>query len=277
MVVHKQTSLRQVERPLVQRDPEATLNEAITTCKDVQVLGQLMTLAKEWKADRAKEAFLRAMADFQGECPPIPKMKKVSMTKRDNTPGPSYSHAELDKIVDLIRPFKAKNGLSHEWKNDFFLERRKVYIEKANAVHEIDVPMIRVHCVVSHKDGHTKSAFMEGELDDSGSKNNIQQRGSTMTYLERYSLISAMGLVTAGTDNDGHSYTDPNRPVKEKEKPTPEKPAMSVDFYNKAFTRISLDGHDILQQCKDTYTLTEKQRHGLEGAEKMRIEKMKTI
>ena len=44
---------------------------------------------------------------------------------------------------------------------------------------------------------------MESGLDTSGAKNDIQQKGSTQTYLQRYTLIGALGLTTADEDNDG--------------------------------------------------------------------------
>ena len=38
--------------------------------------------------------------------------------------------------------------------------------------------------------------------DTSGKKNEIQSRGSTITYLQRYTLIGALGLTTADEDID---------------------------------------------------------------------------
>jgi hypothetical protein len=43
---------------------------------------------------------------------------------------------------------------------------------------------------------------MSGEPDTSGGKNNIQAKGSTMTYLQRYTLNLALGICTED-DNDG--------------------------------------------------------------------------
>ena len=57
-------------------------------------------------------------------------------------------------------------------------------------------------CVLSHKSGHYEETTLSGPPDASGSKNAIQAIGSTLTYLQRYSLVQALGLA-AGDDDDG--------------------------------------------------------------------------
>ncbi len=44
---------------------------------------------------------------------------------------------------------------------------------------------------------------MEAPADTSGSKNMVQARGSTITYLERYTLCAILGIATADEDMDG--------------------------------------------------------------------------
>lgn len=44
---------------------------------------------------------------------------------------------------------------------------------------------------------------MRASPDNSGSKNAIQAVGSTVTYLQRYTLLAATGLAAAGQDDDG--------------------------------------------------------------------------
>lgn len=259
------------------QNPEAMLSMAVQSGQDVQIIRELMALAKEWKAEKAKEEFNQAMTLFQAEVPAIPKLKKVNQKKKDNSGqwvdgGPAYKHAELDHIVTIIQPFKAKHGLSHDWANEFFLQRRLAWLEEAKSVQEYDVPMIRITCTVTHKNGFSKSAFIEAEHDKSGSKNKIQERASTITYGQRYSLIAAFGLVTAGVDDDGRGSEPEANTKKAKEKPTDLKPPMSDEQFNKAFVRIK-DGEDLLPKLKEAYTMNEKQIHGLESADDMRKNK----
>ena len=51
--------------------------------------------------------------------------------------------------------------------------------------------------------GHSEAVSIAGPLDDSGQKNGIQQIGSTITYLERYTLMAIMGLAAHDQDDDG--------------------------------------------------------------------------
>jgi hypothetical protein len=52
--------------------------------------------------------------------------------------------------------------------------------------------------------GHSEEgAVLEGAPDTSGSKNSIQAVGSTVSYLERYTLLAATGLAAKDQDDDG--------------------------------------------------------------------------
>ena len=63
---------------------------------------------------------------------------------------------------------------------------------------------IKVTCILSHKSGHSEENTLSGPADASGSKNAIQAIGSTLTYLQRYTLTQALGLA-ASDDDDGRS------------------------------------------------------------------------
>ena len=65
-------------------------------------------------------------------------------------------------------------------------------------------------CILSHKAGHSEETTLAGPADASGSKNAIQAIGSTLTYLQRYTLVQALGLA-ATLDDDGSSAGDPER------------------------------------------------------------------
>jgi ERF superfamily len=60
-----------------------------------------------------------------------------------------------------------------------------------------------VTCILTHQMGHSEETTLAGAPDNSGSKNSIQAIGSTVTYLERYTLLAATGLAAANGDNDG--------------------------------------------------------------------------
>ena len=55
---------------------------------------------------------------------------------------------------------------------------------------------IHVSCIVTHKAGHSETVTMDAAPDNSGKKNSIQQIASSVTYLQRYTLLAIAGLAT---------------------------------------------------------------------------------
>jgi len=62
---------------------------------------------------------------------------------------------------------------------------------------------------------------MSAKKDSSGNKNEIQARGSAITYLQRYTLIAALGISTADEDNDGQTVQPQSEPIKPSPKQEP--------------------------------------------------------
>jgi hypothetical protein len=60
---------------------------------------------------------------------------------------------------------------------------------------------VTVHCDLMHVRGHRERVTLTGPRDESGNKNSIQSIGSACTYLQRYTLVSALGLATGGDDD----------------------------------------------------------------------------
>jgi hypothetical protein len=157
--------------------PASMLQTAIEKGVDMSQIEKLMELYERWEANQARKKYYEALTTFQGLVPTIAKKRTAK------TPNYSYKFADLGTITETIKkPLKA-TGLAFRWEI------------KEDA-------QIEVTCIISHKDGHTERTTMKGPKDNSGGKNLIQQSGSTLTYLQRYSLIGALGLATADDDND---------------------------------------------------------------------------
>jgi len=163
--------------------PVTLIELALNQGADIEKLQQLMDLQERWEKKEAKKAFLDAMAQFQTM---VPVIKKTRTAKINSQKGSySYKFADLGTITSQIKEALKDCGLSYRWE------------------FEDHGPKLKVTCFVSHRDGHTESSVMEAGMDNSGYKNDIQQKGSTQTYLQRYTLIGALGLSTADEDNDG--------------------------------------------------------------------------
>ncbi len=160
-------------------NPASLIAQAIEKGLDVAALEKLLDLQQRWDADRARKQFFAAFTSFQANCPDLRKTKEVAF----NTT--SYKYAPLADITRQISKALKENELSYRWE-----------------IQDTDKE-IKVTCLVSHIDGHTERTTMSAQADASGGKNAIQGRASTVTYMQRYTLIGALGLSTADADMDG--------------------------------------------------------------------------
>lgn len=161
-------------------DPLEILQSAVDKNLTPETLKQLMDLQERWEANEAKKEYVEAMNAFKRNPPTISKNKHV---KFGNT---QYDHATLDHVCEEVTEALSAHGISHRWKVSQNQDR------------------ISVTCILTHQRGHSEETTLEGPADNSGSKNAIQAIGSTVTYLQRYTLLAATGLA-AGEDNDGHA------------------------------------------------------------------------
>lgn len=139
---------------------------------------EMLALSKDLAADQARRAFDEAVALAKAEIPVVGKNAKGHNDKR---------YADFSAYAKAVDPVIAKYGLSYRF--------RTAQTDK-----------ITVTCVLSHKAGHSEENSLSGPADSSGSKNAIQAIGSTLTYLQRYTLIQALGLA-ASSDDDGKVST----------------------------------------------------------------------
>jgi len=154
--------------------PSNLLEMAINKGADVDQLEKLMALQERYEARQAKSDFLKSVTGFQSEVPRITKTKV----------GHKFSYTPLADIIEQIKSTLQRHGLSYRFEQD----------------HEEG---IEVTCVLSHVGGHSESTSMKAGADSSGSKNDVQAIGSTVQYLQRYTLVGALGLTTADSDIDG--------------------------------------------------------------------------
>lgn len=164
--------------------PAALLSMAVSQGADLDRLERLMALQERFEANEARKAFVEAMTAFKAEPMEILKRKQVSFTTKDGDTT-SYKHAELSDVTAAVVPAMARHGLSHRWN-----------IEQTGT-------LVTVDCVITHAQGHSEKVTLFAGPDASGKKNAIQQIASTVTYLQRYTLLAACGLSTKGEDDDG--------------------------------------------------------------------------
>lgn len=156
--------------------PAELLQMAITADLDVDKLERLLDMQERWEATQSRKAFFEALAKFQYSCPDILKLDSAHTSK----------YAKLPRIVKVIAPTLRECGLTYRFET------------------QDDADKIIVTCIVTHCDGHSERSSMSASADNSGKKNPIQARASAVTYLQRYTLGGALGIVTMDEDNDGY-------------------------------------------------------------------------
>jgi len=159
--------------------PMSMIERALERGHDVAVIEKLMELQDRNQRDISRRAFDQAIAAAKAEFKPILKSGKVSHGHGKT----SFDHETLIDISNAVDGALSRYGLHYRYR-----------------VSQTD--RIIVTCIIAHKDGHSEETTLSGQPDTSGAKNSIQAVGSTVTYLQRYTLKAALGLAAAA-DDDG--------------------------------------------------------------------------
>lgn len=162
--------------------PMEMLDRAISTGASTDTLAKLMDLQERWEKSQARRAFDAAVADAKAEIPVIVKNRVVDFTTSKGRT--TYRHEDLAEIARTVDPILTKHGLSYRFRMSS----------------EPNQPVL-VTCILSHRDGYFEENTLSAGRDDSGSKNSIQAVGSTITYLQRYTLKGSLGLAAASDDD----------------------------------------------------------------------------
>lgn len=166
--------------------PANLLSLVVTQGADLEKIGALMDLMERNEKKIAKKEYTLAMAAFKAKPPVIVKDQAVSFGKT------SYNHASLGQVSQKINSALSLHGLTASWgaeQGDFG---------------------VMVTCTITHTGGHSESTSLFAPPDNSGGKNAIQSLGSSVSYLQRYTLLALTGLSTSENDDDGAAagYSD---------------------------------------------------------------------
>ncbi len=174
---------------------EGLIQQAIVNKVDVGTMERLLAMRNQIKAEQAKEAFDRALAKFQAECPPIRKDKAVN----DKFGKLRYKYAPLDTIVAQVKGHLQKNGFSYT--TDALVEEGWV-----TAV-----------CKVTHELGHSEVSNFKVPVDKDSYMSAPQKFAAALTFAKRYAFCNAFGILTGDEDNDANDFD--SSPVEDKAVP----------------------------------------------------------
>lgn len=168
--------------------PAQMLQIAVERNATIEQMERLYALKREFEADEARKALAAAFARFKAEAVQVVKTKAIN-----DGPLKGKKHADLWDVVTASSDVLARFGLSTSW-----------------AVTRDEPAWIEVTCTLKHEAGHSESVSLGGEPDTGPGRNKIQARGSTITYLQRYTLMAILGLAAREQDDDGNGGGEGN-------------------------------------------------------------------
>jgi hypothetical protein len=175
--------------PTQSRD-ESPLMLALRQGMPVETIREIKSMMEEERAWEAERAYNLAMSHVAEQLPTVLKSRQA----RD------YKYESLEDVDRAVRKPLSKHGFLYRW-----------------GVDQQSADVVSVTCIISHVDGHTerttlKAPVLKPIMSKQGNAvtNPVQALGSTISYLQRYSLRAALG-VAAGYDDDAASV-DQGRP-----------------------------------------------------------------
>jgi hypothetical protein len=166
----------------IQDEATTLISQAIDKNVPVETMEKLLSMRRELRAEKAKEAYDQAMSSFQADCPTIEKRKQ----------GYNYKYAPLESIVEQVKELLSKNGFSYTFDTD-----------------EVENAMV-VYCKVKHIAGHMEVSKAQIARETTTKMNASQQSGAAMTYGKRYAFCNAFGILTGDEDTDARA-TQPEK------------------------------------------------------------------
>lgn len=154
---------------------------------DPNKLSQLMELQERWEARQAERAFNEAFSQWKAL---NVQPRRLSHVKYETSKGSTdFWHDDVGITVQEVNRTMADFGLSVRW--------------SVTTPNSDTGTRITVQCIIAHRDGHSFAVSMSAAPDASGGKNSIQAVGSTVRYLQRYTLNTACGMAPPGKEDEG--------------------------------------------------------------------------
>lgn len=146
---------------------------------DVGKMEKLLDMQERIIDKQAAQAFAVAFAEMQADLPEITEAGEIKVGDIVRS-----RYAKFEDINQAVKPILKQYG--------FGIAFRTAQPEGK----------IIVSGVLTHKSGHREETHIELPADTSGSKNNVQAIGSSISYGKRYTLCDLLNITTRGQDDD---------------------------------------------------------------------------
>lgn len=157
---------------------------------DIDKMERLMAMHERMTERNARAAFAAALAEMQPELPVVDRKGNITIHQKDKPKTPenviqSTPYALWEDINEAIRPVLSAHGFALSFR-----------VKK-------EADRVEVTGVLSHREGHSEETMLSLPMDTTGSKNNVQAIGSSVSYGKRYTATALLNITTRGEDDDG--------------------------------------------------------------------------
>lgn len=163
----------------------AVIERVIESGGNVEVIERMLAVQERMMAKQAEIDFTEALARMKPKLPKIEKKGLITFTDK-NSVERKTPHARYEDIQEAIDPHLGAEGFTISFDTQ-----------------AVPGAMPIISCTLAHKGGHSKTISLPLPLDSSGSKNNLQAMGSTISYGKRYLVGMMFDLIIKGDDDDG--------------------------------------------------------------------------
>lgn len=188
----KAVSVRRRTAPVARKtgDDVGSLMGALITAAsnpdvNLDAMDRLMGMYERVAAGKARVAYYAALAEMQPEMPVVERKGLISVPAKDGKAGHETPYARWEDINAALTPVLSKHG--------FGLSFRVAKQEDR----------VVVTGILSHREGHAEQTELSLPMDTTGSKNNVQAIGSSVSYGKRYTAGALLNFTTKGEDDDG--------------------------------------------------------------------------
>ena len=175
--------------------PTGTITQAIIRLAqdptlDLDRFERLVVMQERAEARQAEKAFTAALSAMQPNLPVVTQNGTIVIRDKNNpkTIIQETPFARWEDINEAIAPHLAEHGFSLSFRA------------------ERDGDRVVVRGILSHRDGHKEETTLPLALDTSGSKNNVQAVGSSISYGKRYTagmLLNITSRAANEADDNG--------------------------------------------------------------------------
>jgi hypothetical protein len=185
---------------------------------DAATLRECLNIQREYDREEARKQFTVAFVRLKMDLPKILAHDKSVSLDRGKTVA--YTHTSLGGAVEAVVPHLINYGFAHSWTPSTD--------ENGQVV---------VTCELLHIGGHSKQATLKAAPDAKGSKSSAQAVQSSVTSLERYTLLAVLGIATGDM---GEPRVDQDEKQEERQ-PTGDQPPPDDKALNARAVRWLMD------------------------------------